>query len=96
MAVKAAWKLLPQFERDRIKAICEGEPEQTQASQLEPAIKNPETYQLEQHQQLEPSTRKPTLTELSAELEQINSLLETVEGDISVDLQTSTIPRTNR
>ncbi len=71
MTVKAAWKLLPQVERDRIKAICNGEPEQTQALQLEP------------------STRKLTLTELSAELEQINSLLETIEGDIPVDLQTS-------
>ncbi len=86
MAVKAAWKLLPQFERDRIKAICESEPEQTQVLQSEPIIENPEAYQV---QQLEPSTRKQTLIELSAELEQINSLLETIEGDIPVDLQTS-------
>ena len=89
MAVKAAWKLLPQFERDRIKAICEGEPEQTQASQFEPMVNNPQAHQVEQIQQLEPSTKKPTLIELSAELEQIDSLLETIEGDIPVDLQTS-------
>ncbi len=89
MAVKAAWKLLPQFERDRIKAICEGEPEQIPMLQLEPVVNNPETYQVEQRQQLEPSTRKPTLIELSAELEQIDSLLETIESDIPVDLQTS-------
>ena len=86
IAVKAAWKLLPQFERDRIKAICESEPDQTQALQPEPIIENPEAHQF---QQPKPSTRKPTLIELSAELEQINSLLETIEGDIPVDLQTS-------
>ena len=89
MAVKAAWKLLPQFERDRIKAICESEPEQIPMLQPEPAFTNPQAYQIEQRQQLEPSTRKQTLIELSAELQQIDSLLETIEGDIPVDLQTS-------
>lgn len=72
MAVKAAWKLLPQSERDRIKIICDGEPQPKLASQTEP------------------STKKPTLVELSTELEQIDSLLDTIDGDnIPPDLQTS-------
>lgn len=72
MAVKAAWKLLLQSERDRIKIFCEGEPQPKPASQTEP------------------STRKPTLVELSTELEQIDSLLNTIDGDnFPADLQTS-------
>lgn len=72
MAVKAAWKLLPQSERDRIKVIYDGEPQLTEISQTEP------------------STRKQTLVELSTELEQIDNLLDTIDGDnIPPDLQTS-------
>lgn len=87
--VKAAWKLLPQSERDRIKAICDGEPQPTPETQPEPVIETPEAYPVEQSLQPEPQTKKPTLIELSAELEQLDSLLETIDGDIPVELQTA-------
>lgn len=85
MAVKAAWKLLPQLKRERIKAICDLEPQPT-----EPATETTEAYQVEQSVQPEPQTRKLTLIELSAELEQLDSLLDTIDDDnIPIDLQTS-------
>lgn len=89
MAVKAAWKLLPQSERDRIKAICEGEPQPATETQPEPVVENPEAYLVERSLQPEPLTRKSTLIELSAELEQIDSLLDTIDADIPKDLQTA-------
>lgn len=69
--VKAAWKLLPLSERDRIKAICDGEPQPTPAPKPEP------------------STKKLTLIELSTELEQVDSLLDSIDGDIPIELQTA-------
>lgn len=88
VAVKAAWKLLPQSERDRIKAICEGEPQPTQEPQPESVVETPEaSCQVERTPQS--STRKPTLIELSADLKQLDSLLDTIDADIPVNLQTA-------
>lgn len=87
--VKAAWKLLPPPERNRIKAMCEGEPQPIPAPQPEPVIETPEVYPVERSLQPKPSTRKPTLVELSTELEQIDSLLDSIDGDIPVELQTA-------
>lgn len=89
VAVKAAWKLLPQSERDRIKAICDGEPQPTTAPQPEPVVETSEAHPVERSLQPEPSTRKSTLIELSTELEQIDSLLDSIDGDIPVELQTA-------
>lgn len=89
VAVKAAWKLLPPSERDRIKAICDGEPQPTPAPQSEPVVETPEVYPVKQLQQSELPTRKLTLIELTAELEQIDSLLDSIDGDIPVELQTA-------
>jgi len=71
--VKAAWKLLSQPERDRIKALCD-----TQAQpkpEAEPQH-NPEPTS-------EPKPKPKTLIELTADLQQ----LDTIEGDIPPDLQ---------
>lgn len=87
MAVKATWKLLPQPERDRIKAICDGGPQPTPEIQPEPVIETLEAHQVELTPQS--STRRPTLVELSTDLEQLDSLLDTIDADIPVDLQTS-------
>ena len=89
IAVKAAWKLLPQSERDRIKAICDGEPQPTPEPQPEPVVEISEAYQVERSLQPKPLTRKSTLIELSADLEQLDSLLDTIDADIPVDLQTA-------
>ncbi len=89
MAVKAAWKLLPQSERERIKAICDGEPQPTLEPQPEPIVKTSEAYPIARSLQPEPSTRKSTLIELSADLEQLDSLLDTIDADIPVNLQTA-------
>ena len=76
VAVKAAWKLLPLTERDRIKAVCDSQP-QTQAE-----IKTQPTTEPQ------PVIKKSTLIELTTELQQLDDLLETIDGDnIPIELQ---------
>jgi len=75
--VKQAWKLLSQPERDRIKALCD-----TQAQpQLEPETQPaPEPAP-------KPKPKPKTLIELTADLQQLDTMLDTIEGDIPPDLQ---------
>jgi len=78
--VKAAWKLLPQSERDRIKALCD-----TQAQPQPESQRKPETAP-----DLQPTVKKHTLIELTAELSQLDHLLDTIDsGNIPVELQTA-------
>jgi len=59
--VKQAWKLLPQSERDRIKQLCaESQPEPESEPQPKPELKS--------------KLQKPTLIELTAELQQLDEL----------------------
>jgi hypothetical protein len=100
VAVKAAWKLLPPQERDRIHSLCDngqkdhmdnvvqmqqiGDLEgnkHSSAEEVQPMTEQPANYQVE------PPTRKPNLIELTTELEQLDDLLETMDGDIPVELQ---------
>jgi hypothetical protein len=100
VAVKAAWKLLPQQERDRIKALCDNGQlrhlgnvvqmaqigdfcDNEQEEKSAPVIEQPANYQVE------PQTRKNTLIELTADLQQLDDLLDTIDGDIPVELQTA-------
>ncbi len=78
--VKAALKLLPQSERDRIKALCD-----TQAQPQPESQPKPETAP-----DLQPTVKKHTLIELTAELSQLDHLLDTIDsGNIPVELQTA-------
>jgi hypothetical protein len=114
--VKAAWKLLSQSERDRIKQLCaESKPEPQ--SQPEPQTRDsseiPATYpenvvkvnawlnkkgcsqpqpEPEPKPSLEPqpTLKKPTLIELTSDLQHLDDLLETIDLDnIPVELQTA-------
>ena len=77
LSIKSAWKLLPTGERDRLKAICAGEVKTDH--QPEPEISTiVET----------PEPPKRTLIELSEELQQLDNLLDTIDGDIPAELQT--------
>lgn len=106
VAVKSAWKLLPQSERDRIKHLCaetQPEPRGLTIAQAYPEnVAKADAWRKQQglvESQLANSTivesppsqptKKPTLIELSAELKQIDSLLDSIDGDIPVDLQTA-------
>lgn len=84
--VKQAWKLLPQFERDRIKALCD-----TQAQpQPKPEAEPEPQPQPRSKPELQSTIKKPTLIELTDELSQLDYLLDTIDGDnIPVELQTA-------
>jgi len=77
VAVKNAWKLLPIPERDRLKAICAGEPKTD--------------HQPEEISTFVETTEPPkrTLIDLTVQLQQLDELLDTIEGDIPVELQTA-------
>jgi len=81
-AVRQAWqelKLSHPAEINRIKAICENS-----ATYLQP------TPQPQPEPEPQPTLKKSTLIELTADLQQLNELLETIEdGNIPVDLQTA-------
>ena len=80
-AVKVAWKLLPESERDRIKQLC-AESQQEPQPQPEP--------EPQPKPELQSKFKKHTLIELTAELQQLDELLETIDGDnIPVELQTA-------
>lgn len=75
--VKQAWKLLSQPERDRIKALCDTQPQPQLEPETQPA---PEPAP-------EPKPKPKTLIELTADLQQLDTMLDTIEGDIPPDLQ---------
>ena len=79
LAIKAAWKLLPQSERDRIKLLCENQ----EKEEMSPMIQEPTIY-VESPSKL----TKRNLIELTSDLQQLDELLDTIDGDnIPVDLQ---------
>lgn len=69
LAVKTAWKLLPQQERDRLTLVCKGESSEPVA--------------------VEQPAKKHNLIELTAELQGLDNLLDTVGDDITPELQTA-------
>lgn len=78
--VKQAWKLLPESERDRIKQLCsESQPEPQ--PQAEPEAQ-PDTKPAP-----EPKPKSKTLIELTADFQQLDAMLDTIEGDIPPELQ---------
>lgn len=79
-SVKSAWQLLPAAERDRLKKIC-------YEQQAEETVTQPGGF--DQQAQLQPqlSTTKASLIDLSSELKQLDNLLDSIDGDIPVDLQ---------
>lgn len=86
IAVKTAWKLLPQDERDRIKSLCDnGQKEEvqpvTEQSESAGAYTQDLTEQWSQQQeQLQPQ-HKRTLFGISEDLQQLNDLLDKVGDD---------------
>jgi len=77
--VKQAWKLLSQPERDRIKALCD--------TQAQPQLE-PETQPApEPAPEPKPKPKPKTLIELTADLQQLDAMLDAIEGDIPPDLQ---------
>ena len=85
LSIKSAWKLLPSNERDRLTAICKNG---TQAeSEPKPVTETPAAYHVEHTPPLPPA-KKTTLIELSEQLQQLDNLLDTIEGDIPAELQT--------
>jgi len=89
-AVRQAWqelKLSHPAEINRIKAICENSAtylQPTPQSQPEPEPQPTPKPAAE----LQPSLKKPTLIDLTAELKQLDNLLDTIDGDtIPVELQ---------
>lgn len=88
-AIKAAWKLLTQDDRDRLTAVCknqdidkDGTPNMTD-EEPEPVTEAPTIYKVESETKL----TKRNLIELSSNLQQLDSLLDTIDGDIPADLQ---------
>ena len=81
LAIKAAWKLLPQSERDRIKSLCENQ----QKQEVEPVTEQPANYSVESTSKL----TKRNLIELTSDLQDLDNLLDTIEGDITPDIQTA-------
>ncbi len=77
VAIKAAWTLLPQGERDRLKAICANVNQPVESQAVEASEPQP----------VPQPTKKPTLIELTAELQKLDSFLDTIDGDIPVELQ---------
>jgi len=77
--VKQVWKLLPQSERDRIKQLCSEESQPEPKPQVEP--------EPQPKPELQPKLKKLTLIELTADLQQLDAMLDTIDSDIPVDLQ---------
>lgn len=84
LAIKSAWKLLPAGERDRLTVICRNETQ----PELEPVTETPASYEVE-HTPPEPPAKKTTLIDLSEQLQQLDNLLDTIDNDIPVELQTA-------
>lgn len=74
LLIKSAWRLLPPGERDRLTAICKNgtEPEPQPATEPAPA-------------ELKPKPK--TLIELTADLQQLDAMLDAISGDIPPDVQ---------
>lgn len=85
IAIKAAWWLLPQRERDRIKALCECESQPQPTEETTPMTEQPSVHKVEST----PTLAKRNLIELTSDLQQLDQLLDTIDGDIPVDLQTA-------
>lgn len=81
LAVKAAWKLLSPDERDRLTSICL--PGQQATEEPQPVTEQPTIYKVE----LQPQPKKNTLIELTADLQQLDNMLDMIDGDIPVELQ---------
>jgi hypothetical protein len=69
--------LLPQPERDRIKALCDTQAQPQPEAEPQP---NPEPTS-------EPKPKPRTLIELTTDFQQLDAMLDTIEGDIPPDLQ---------
>jgi hypothetical protein len=79
VAVKAAWRLLPQPERDRLTSICKN----GRQPQPEPVTEQPVSSQMESQpvEQTQPQPKTRSLFSVSNDLERLNELLDEAGDD---------------
>jgi len=77
VVVKAAWKLLPQPERDRLTAICKTEVKEP----IPEPVKEEPAYQMEPQPESQSKPKTRTLFSIGDDLEKLNELLDEADDD---------------